>query len=157
MYLFFFAILFIIFQYMNEKSVFESQEKQINSLTQQKRVSDSLLNSTEASLLERNHFTLMNNDNAMTYLENLGMEAEDVKLLVQESIYDKNVLPAGNPLVPIDGVAGTMRINKLHFLNHRWVIADFTDGTYWGEVLIEYFFDENNQLLLKTIDAVLYP
>jgi hypothetical protein len=142
---------------MNEKSVFESQETQINSLTKQKRISDSLLNIREATLLEQNHFNLMNNDNAMTYLENLGMEAEDVQNLVQESIYDKNLLPEGNPLVPVDGVEGVMRINKLTFLNHRWVIADFTDGTYWGEVLIEYFFDENNQLLLKTIDAVLYP
>ena len=157
MYLFFFAILFIIFQYMNEKSVFESQEKQISSLSKQKKESDSLLRISEAAYFEQPHFSLMNNDNAMTYLENLGMEAEDVKKLVQESIYDKNTLANGNPLVPVDGVDGAMRINKVSFLNHRWVIADFTDGTYWGEVLIEYFFDENNQLLLKTIDGVVYP
>ena len=156
MYLFFFAVLFILFQYMNEKSVYESQESQINSLTNQKVLADSLHTLQEDRLLEATYFSLMQNDNAMTYLENLGMEAEAAQNLVRESIYDKNVAADGNPLVPIDGVEGKMRINKIKFLNHRWVIADFTDGTYWGEVLIEYFFDENNQLLLKTIDAVLY-
>lgn len=156
MYLFFFAVLFILFQYMNEKSVFESQERQINSLTLKKKVADSLLLRNEEILADLNHFSLMGNDNAMTYLENLGMEAEDVKNLVKESLYEKNVLPGGNPLVPIEGMEGAMRINTVKFLNHRWVIADFTDGTYWGEVLIEYFFDENNELLLRTIDAVLY-
>lgn len=156
MYLFFFAVLFILFQYMNEKSVYESQESQIKSLTNQKVLADSLHSLQEDRLLEATYFSLMQNDNAMTYLENLGMEAEAAQNLVRESIYDKNVAADGNPLVPIDGVEGKMRINKIKFLNHRWVIADFTDGTYWGEVLIEYFFDENNQLLLKTIDAVLY-
>ena len=31
MYLFFFAILFVIFQYMNEKKIFEKQEAKIES------------------------------------------------------------------------------------------------------------------------------
>ncbi|MFT5981876.1 MAG: hypothetical protein ACI9RM_000300, partial [Ulvibacter sp.] len=31
MYLFFFALLFVIFQYMNEKTIFESQDKKITA------------------------------------------------------------------------------------------------------------------------------
>lgn len=157
MYLFFFAVLFIIFQYMNEKSIFENQEKQITSLTKQKKETDSLMNLQDDALLELNYFNLMNNDKAMTYLENLGLEAETVQNKVRDQIYDMNVLPNGNPLIPVDGMEGTMRINKIKFLNHRWVIADFSDGSYWGEVLIEYFFDQDNELSLRTIEGVLYP
>ena len=36
MYLFFFALLFVIFQYMNEKTIFEAQEKKITLLTEKK-------------------------------------------------------------------------------------------------------------------------
>ena len=157
MYLFFFAVLFIIFQYMNEKSIFESQEKQITSLTTKVEVADSLRQKSENELMEANYFNLMENDDAMTYLENLGMEAAAVKAQVTDAIIEKNFEENGNPLVPVEGLTGTMRINKVKFLNHRWVIANFSDGNYWGEVLIDYFYDENNQLYLKTIDAVLYP
>ena len=34
MYLFLFAVLFIIFQYMNEKSIFESQDNKISSISE---------------------------------------------------------------------------------------------------------------------------
>lgn len=157
MYLFFFAVLFIIFQYMNEKSIFENQESQISSLTKKVNLTDSLADVQQDALLELNYFNLMNNDKAMGYLENLGFEAQDVANMVRDQIYDLNVAPNGNPLVPVDGMEGQMRINKIRFLNHRWVIADFSDGTYWGEVLIEYFFGENNELSLRTIEGVLYP
>jgi hypothetical protein len=157
MYLFFFAILFILFQYMNEKSIFESQEKQITNLTQKVKDSDSLSGVQRDVLLELNYFNLMNNDKAMDYLVSLGMEPQDVANMVRDQIYDMNVAPNGNPLIPVDGMEGKMRINKVKFLNHRWVIADFSDGTYWGEVLVEFLFDENNALSLRTIEGVLYP
>lgn len=157
MYLFFFAVLFIIFQYMNEKSIFENQESQISSLTKKVNAADSLADLQEDALLELNYFNLMNNDKAVGYLENLGFEAQDIANRVRDQIYDLNTAPNGNPLVPVDGMEGNMRINKIRFLNHRWVVADFSDGTYWGEVLIEYFFAENNELSLRTIEGVLYP
>lgn len=141
---------------MNEKSIFESQEKQINGLSLQKQEADSLRLQAQNQLVEANYFNLMGNDDAMTYLENLGMEAEEVKKMVSDAIHEKNFEAGGNPLVPVEGGVGEMRINKVKFLNHRWVIGNFSDGNYWGEVLIDYFFDENNKLFLKTIDAVIY-
>ena len=114
MYLFFFAVLFIIFQYMNEKSIFESQEKKIELLTSKKQASDSLRLIAENQVEEANFFNLMGNSDAMTYIENLGLEAEAVKTLVSDAIIEKNVEENGNPLVPVEG--GTkMRINKIKF------------------------------------------
>ena len=157
LYLFLFAILFIIFQYMNEKSIFESQENKIASLSAKVSTAKDSIGRLNDSVLDLNYFTLQGNENAVTYFENLGYEAAEVETLVSEVIYDKNVLKGGNPLIPLAGINGDMRINKLKFLNHRWVLADFSDGTYWGEMVIEYFFDENRELQLSTIGAVLYP
>ena len=157
MYLFLFAVLFILFQYMNEKTIFESQEEKIESLTEQVTVSDSITDDLRDEIAEFNHFSLVGNENAMTYHENLGFEASEVESIVSEAIYEQNFGAEQNPLVPYESQDGKMRINKVKFLNHRWVIADFTDGTYWGEVLIDYFFDANKDLTLTPIQAVIYP
>ena len=157
MYLFFFAVLFILFQYMNEKTIFESQEKKINSLASQIVKKDSINEMLLDKVGELDYFTLLGNENAMSYFDNLAMDAEEVQGLVSEAIYESNFGNEQNPLVPIESQDGKMRINKVRFLNHRWILADFTDGTYWGEVLIDYFFDQNNQLLLTPISSTLYP
>ncbi len=157
MYLFFFAALLIIFMYMNQKSIYESQEKAIVSLKEDlKQRTDSLVG-IQDKVADLDYFTLQGNENAMTYLESLGFDARAVETQVSETIYDMNLIKGGNPLVPLKGVNGEMRVNKLKFINHRWIQADFTDGTYWGEMLVEYFFDENKELQLTPISSVLYP
>ncbi len=156
MYLFFFTLLLVIFQYMNQKSIFEDQEKKINSLTEKVTKANDSLEVLSDRIADLNYFTLQGNDNAMTYLENLGLESGDVEAMITNTIYDQNAGSDGNPLVPFEGY-GAMRVNKIKFLNHRWVLADFTDGQYWGEMVLEYFFDENNQLSIEPVSSVLYP
>ena len=157
MYLFLFAVLFIIFQYMNEKSIFESQEKKIGDLSgkiQQQADSIAVLQNKMADL---NYFTLQGNDNAMTYLENLGFEASAVEAKVFDHIMEYNFVEGNNPLVPFEGMAGDMKINKLKFLNHKWIMAEFTDGKYWGEMILEFSFDAKKELVLNTVSSFLYP
>lgn len=157
LYLFLFAVLFIIFQYMNEKSIFESQDHKIESLrTQLEKSNDSITVLTDR-IADLNYFSLLGNDNAMTYLENYGFEAVRVEEMVSNIIYDKNLETGGNPLIPFEGTYGTMKINKIKFINHRWIQADFTDGHYWGEVILEYMFNEKNELELNSISSLLYP
>jgi hypothetical protein len=157
MYLFFFAALLIIFMYMNQKAIFEAQEKSIVSLKENLRQRTDTLAVLQDKIADLDYFTLQGNENAMTYLESLGFESQAVETLVSETIYDMNLIKGGNPLVPLKGVNGEMRVNKLKFINHRWIQADFTDGTYWGEMLVEYFFDENKELQLTPLSSVLYP
>jgi len=156
MYFFFFAVLFIIFQYMNEKKIFEDQDKKIKGLTEQVAEAQTMNDSLTNAMIRVDYFTLQGNDNAMTYLEKAGKEAIEVERLVTDAIIDKNLIKGGNPLVPYDGIEGEMLVNKTKFLNHKWVLADFTDGKYWGEMIIEYYFDSNGELQLKVIDSVLY-
>lgn len=157
MYLFYFAMLFVIFLFMNQKSVYKSQERNINGLNAKNmRLEDSLA-VAEESIAELNYFTLQGNENAMSYIDRLGLDPQSVEQELSDRIYDLNLEVAGNPLVPFEGKQGNLRINKVRFLNHRWIQADFSDGATWGEVLIEYFYDENNQWQLRTISSVLYP
>lgn len=156
MYLFLFALLFIIYQYMNEKSIFERQENKIETLRSKLKKATVSVDSLQQELVNLNYFTLQGNDNAMSYFENLGYEAIDIQQMVSDNIYDQNLVKGNNPLVPYEGLNGAMKINKLKFLNHKWIIADYTDGTYWGEMLLEFYIDDNKSLTLSNLGSLLY-
>ena len=156
-YLFFFALLFIFFQYMNEKKIFESQEARIIKLEENIIIGKDSLENLQRQVRDLNYFSLLGNENAMTYLENLGYEGADVEAKVSDQIYDLNLTKGNNPLVPFEGMDGRMKINKLKFLNHKWILADFSDGTYWGEMILEYSFNQKNEIELTPIASLLYP
>ena len=160
MYLFFFAMLFVIFQYMNEKKIFgkqenkiESQRNKINKLKDQvKVITDSL-----ESLSNVDYFSLQGNENAISYIESLGFEALEIETFVSDYIYDLNLKKGNNQLVPYEGINGDMKINKLKFLNHKWILADYTDGRYWGEMVLEYYVTKDREIELKQISSLMYP
>lgn len=160
MYLFFFAILFVIFQYMNEKKIFKKQESKIES--QKKKISIleneliTMSNSLE-SLSNANYFTLQGNENAVSYIESLGFEANEIEGFVSDYIYDQNLKKGNNQLVPYEGINGEMKINKLKFLNHKWIIADFTDGRYWGEMVLEYYVTKDRIIEFHPVSSLMYP
>ena len=160
MYLFFFTLLFVIFQYMNEKKIFgkqenkiESQRNKINKLKDQvKVITDSL-----ESLSNVDYFSLQGNENAISYIESLGFEALEIETFVSDYIYDLNLKKENHQLVPYEGINGDMKINKLKFLNHKWIIADYTDGRYWGEMVLEYYVTKDRKIELKQISSLMYP
>ncbi|QAA80958.1 hydrolase [Aequorivita sp. H23M31] len=157
LYLFLFTLLLVIFQYMNEKSIFENQENKIDNLRAKLEVAEDSISDLNDKVGELNYFTLQGNENAMSYLESFGYDSNDIEKLVTNQIYDQNLLKGNNPLVPFDGMNGEMKINKLKFLNHKWILADFTDGTYWGEMILEYSIGEDKVLTLNTIASTIYP
>jgi len=135
MYLFFFALLFVIFQYMNEKKIFEKQENKIESQKSKivllesnlKKVTDSV-EVLSNIVFDLNYFTLQGNENAVSYFESLGFESDVIEGLVAEYIYEENLKSGDNPMIPFDGINGAMKINKIRFLNHKWIIADFDEN-----------------------------
>lgn len=157
LYLFLFALLLVIFQYMNEKKIFESQEVKIETLQAKLEKANDSIAELNNRVSDLNYFTLQGNDKAMTYLENFGYEAAAIENLISEEIYEQNTVRGNNPLVPFEGIEGDMKINKLRFLNHKWVLADFTDGIYWGEMILEYSINENKELVFHTIGSFIYP
>ena len=93
-------------------------------------------------------------------------EASD-KLLKASAIIptDPEITPAislnanknGNPLVPYEPIDGNpFLINTSKVLNHRWIIAEFSCGDLWGQVLIKYFVSEGKPTDFETVETVLY-
>ena len=158
LYLFILSVLMNIFTYMyySKKNVFdETQFKTTNT-----KLKDSLT-SISAKLDDANYFALENNQNAQDYLNSgdgiKNISYEKLIPLVKEKLMDLNENPKGNPYTGQEQIgAQKFIINKAKVLNHRWVIADFSDGEYWGEVLLKYFINEDESITFETVQSVLY-
>jgi hypothetical protein len=142
--------------YYSKKNVFdETQFKTTNT-----KLKDSLT-SISAKLDDANYFALENNQNAQDYLNSgdgiKNISYEKLIPLVKEKLMDLNENPKGNPYTGQEQIgAQKFIINKAKVLNHRWVIADFSDGEYWGEVLLKYFINEDESITFETVQSVLY-
>jgi len=149
---------------MNEKKIFEKQENKIESQRSKlktlkenlKVANDSILMLSE-KYSDLNYFTLQGNENAMSYIENLGFEVKEIEGFVTEYIYDQNLKKGNNTLIPYEGMKGDMKINKLKFLNHKWILADFTDGRYWGEMILEYYVTKERKIEFHQVSSLMYP
>ena len=156
MYLFFFAVLFIVFQYANEKIIWEAQDKTIKGLSLKLEKAKDSLSGLSETISDANYFSLQGNENALEYIERLGFEAADIEAIIYNKIYDQNGAVGGNPIIPVASVRGDFKINKIKLLNSRWIQADFSDGENWGELIIEYFINQDNTIELAPLGSFLY-
>ena len=90
---------------------------------------------------------------AISYWARKLMNCHDFTTPVKEKLMDLNTNPKGNNLIPYDN----MVINKVRFLNHRWIIADFTGESGWGEIIIKYFIEKDDTVTFEAAETVLYP
>ncbi len=158
LYLFILALLFNVFTYMyfSKKLTFE-QNKCVK--TEAKAKKD--LESVNAKMVEANYFSLENNENAQNYFNpetaTKTIQIEKLIPVVTEKLMDFNSNPKGNPYIGQDQIgANKFIINKVKILNHRWIIADFSDGEYWGEALIKYFVNDDETVSFETFQSLLY-
>jgi hypothetical protein len=157
LYLFIFSLLFTIFIYVNDKKILDSRDADIQALREE--VQNLELKNDSIALLNKNsdYFTLLDNGDAMSYFEDRGIEAVTVSEAIENELIGHNEVNTDNSYVPFAGMDGNMHINKIKILNHKWIIADFTDGTYWGEVFFTYSIDEEGKLDLNAEKSFLYP
>lgn len=164
MYLFLFALLYAIFQYVNSKRYYKVKkeeiaelQREIDSLEAKTESFDAKMDSLDGQQSESlRGFSLKTNDKAREFFEDQNMSVDSMAAKIESAIISKNTVNEDNPLVPYSGVSGVMRINRIKILNSRWIIAEFTDGTYWGEALISYYLNKDNNLEFETDDGVLY-
>lgn len=156
LYLFVFTALTAIFIYASGSKMIKAKDEKIKTLEgelqQIKRTSDSLY--TEAS---GKSFELNSNEEALTYFENRGFEASEVAQKVEDAIISRNRANEDNELVPYEGMQGVFRINKVKLVNHKWALASFTDGAYWGDLFVSYDIDDSGNITFNSEKAVLYP
>lgn len=152
------SVLLSVFTYMYYSKELAFTKVQNTKYT--KRYQDSL-STMKSQLAEANYFSLEHNDNAQNYFEGTQNEKfiayEKLIPYVTEKLLDFNQDPKGNPYTGQDQIgAQKFIINKVKILNHRWIIADYNDGQYWGEVLLKYFVNEDESISFEIIQSVIY-
>ena len=158
LYLTILAVLTSIFTYMFLSKEVAFEQNRYEKTTKKLRDSLRLVSN---QLADANYFSLAKNENAQNYFDNDNvkkpMDYAKIIPLVTEKLMDLNEDPKGNPYIGQDKIgANKFIINKVKLLNHRWIIADYSDGEYWGEVLIKYFIDDNEQVTFETVNSILY-
>ncbi len=161
LYLFIFTALFVLFQFMNAKKAKESYDAKIEHLKEKLEEQESSKTEVIDSLIDINmdltYFSLESNEDAASYFEEMGYEPNKLALTISDQIISQNKAGADNPIIPFVGMEGNMAINKVRLLNHRWIIADFTDGVYWGELFITYEVREDGVVDFEVEKSFLYP
>ena len=159
LYLFLLAILMNIFTYMFYSREVKFEKERYDKTT--KKLRDSI-NMVSIKLAESNYFSLENNENAQNYFDNSASGGKVIlyeKLIpaVTEKLLDLNANPNGNPYTGQDKIGpNKFIINKVKVLNHRWIIADFSNGELWGEVLLKYFVNDDESIDFEVNQSLLY-
>ncbi|GAA3641361.1 hydrolase [Flavivirga jejuensis] len=158
MYLFVFAALLVLFQYVNSKRIFEDLNgKLISQKDTLEKYKDSVA-VLQDDVLELSHFNLYRNEDAISYFENDGYDVSELIPFIKDELYKLNEVKGDHPIVPYAASTGRkMLINTVKTLNHKWIIADFSDGEYWGEIFLTYEITEEKQLKFKLVESFLYP
>ena len=146
-----FSILINIFQMVNSSRILKrSEEVSTISKKQTKIAQDSIV-----KLLEKDQFSLDNNEDAQEYF--YPQDLKKLKMKVQDDLMSYNANPKGNKFVSYEQVGeNPFLINNVKILNHRWIIANFSDGKIWGEVLIKYFHNEDKPTDFETVETLVY-
>ncbi len=128
-------------------------EKIQNLETEVVELKDSVQNS-QLKLLDMQYFSLENNDDALAYYDHLNLE--NPSRYIADKLLETNESTGDNPLIPYEGMESDFKINKIKLLNHKWIIADFSDGKYWGELLINYELKDDLGVDFTLMDHLLY-
>ncbi len=147
-----------LFTYVFLSNEVAFEQKRFKKVTT--RLRDSLV-LVSNQLADADYFSLAKNENAQNYFENSTsqkiIQYEKLIPVVTEKLLDYNSNPKGNPYTGQDQIgANKFIINKVRILNHRWIIADFSDGENWGEVLLKYFVNDDETISFEVNQSLLY-
>ncbi|WP_299229216.1 hydrolase [uncultured Psychroserpens sp.] len=162
MYLFIFALLLVIFQFVNSKNIIEDYDKKLtNALDREMAVKDTLQLMKDNQITDLYTFKFDTNDDAMQYWEDQGYRISEFIPFIKDELMSLNIYETeDHPLVPYASMTGNkMLIDQIRMLNHKWIIASFTDGTYWGEMLLAYDIEnvgEEKELKFRVVESSLY-
>ena len=158
LYLTILAVLSSISTYMFLSKQVTFEQTRYETTTKKLRDSIRLVSN---QLADANYFSLAKNENAQNYFDSGSsdkiIQYEKLIPVVNEKLLDFNSNPKGNPYTGQDQIgANKFIINKVRVLNHRWIIADFSDGEIWGEVFLKYFVNEDESISFEVNQSLLY-
>lgn len=153
LYLFILSLLMNVFTYMYFSKK-EASGKQ-SEIVSGKKYQDSIV-LLKDKLYDADYFSLEKNERAQNFLDSI--DYRDMIPKVKDALMEYNTAKEGNAYVdmpPMDGKP--FIVNKIKVLNHRWIIADYSNGELWGEVLIQYFIKPDGTYSFDTMKTYLYP
>lgn len=159
MYLFIFTLLLVVFQFVNSKNIIESyDEKLTRYMDKNVQLKDSIRSLQDQKSTDVYAFRFDTNDDAMTYWEREGYRIKEFSPFIKDQLMNLNIYDTeDHPLVPYASMTeNKMLIDQIRMINHKWIVASFTDGSYWGEMLITYEIDDAENLNFKVIESILY-
>ena len=132
---------------MDQQRRLEKKQSQLKALKVSLKVE-------KRRFFENVYFSLDTNEEALVYFDDLDFPVTSAR--IKDALYDTNLLGEEESLVPYAQMGGKFLINKIKVLNHKWAIADFSDGTFWGELLIKYQVAADGTLTFTVVEHFLY-
>lgn len=154
LYLFIFAALIALYLAVSSNNEQKSTSAKIERLEAEKSQLKDSIQISQMAVLDMQYFSLENNDDALAYYDHLDLE--DPNRYISDKLLETNERRGDNPLVPYEGMENSFKINKIKLLNHKWLIADFSDGKYWGELMIKYELKDDLSVDFTLMDHLLY-
>ena len=154
MYLFIFAALIALYFYVRGSKELQDKVETVASLESTVGTLQDSLQKARLENLEMQYFSLENNDDALVYYDHLKLQ--NPSRYIADKLLETNEQKGDNPLVPYEGMENDFKINKIKVLNHRWIIADFSDGKFWGELFIRYELKDDMGVDFTLLDHLLY-
>lgn len=154
LYLFVFAALIALYQFVSANNMVKVKNGKIEDMGKEMEALQDSVQKLNLKVLNMQYFSLENNDDALVYYDHLKLA--DPTRYIEDKLLETNEQKGDNPLVPYEGMEGNFKINKIKVLNHKWIIADFSDGKYWGEIMLKYELKDDLGVDFTLMDQLLY-
>ncbi|MFM1879761.1 MAG: hypothetical protein RLZZ241_2627 [Bacteroidota bacterium] len=154
LYLFVFTALIALYLGVMGNQSIAKLEQQLEKSKQEVLSTKEALKAEMHKRMELEYFSLQFNEDALAYTDDYILE--NPAGYISDKLLETNESHGNNPLVPYEGMKSFFKINKIKVLNHRWIIADFSDGMYWGEMFLNYEIKPDLSVSFTLKDHLLY-
>ncbi|MEM9362547.1 MAG: hydrolase [Bacteroidota bacterium] len=154
LYLFVFAALIALFQFVSTNNLQKKLNGDIQKLEIENQSLKDSIQKVQLEILDIQYFSLENNDDALAYYEHLNLE--NPSRYIADKLLETNERSGDNPLIPYEGMNSDFKLNKIKVLNHKWLLADFSDGKFWGDLIIQYELKDDLSVDFTLLDHLLY-
>lgn len=155
LYLFVFTLLICLFQLVQGNNQFNVLSAEIQKLNKKLDEKNEYISDLETLNERCTYFDYDSNQEAQNYHQNMGVSGS-LEKYIWDDLLSYNNAEKGNSLIPYKGDENNFMINKVKLLNHKWLIADFSDSKNWGEITFRYFIDDDNNVDYELMDALIY-
>ena len=152
-YLLIFISLIALYLFVSDLNKTEAFVASQERMTQRVETLKDSINQLIVAQTDNAYFSLAVNRDAQQAQPDFS--PEELQKILEEHILSTNDNPKGNPL--LSSLGPDWIINKIHVVNHKWILADFTNGTQWGDALFLYQIHTNAQPRLRLLNHVMYP